>query len=97
MTQEYRSIRRESLAPQTKGFPILLPLGRCFSTRIAPDVRSFTDRYVAAHVLAKRLNLTSRTVSSYIKECGAPLLAVPIPEEGRGPALFAQSVSSGEG
>jgi hypothetical protein len=63
----------------------------------APDVQSFADRYVAARTLAKRLNLNCRTLRSYIKECGAPLLAVPIPEEGRGPALFVQRVSSGEG
>jgi hypothetical protein len=38
MTQEYRSVRRESLAPQTKGFPILSPLGREFfyAYRIVP-------------------------------------------------------------
>jgi hypothetical protein len=63
----------------------------------AADVQSFADRYVAARILAERLNLTRRTLSRYIKECGTPLLAVPIPEEGRGPALFVQRVSSGKG
>jgi hypothetical protein len=61
----------------------------------AADVQSFADRYVAARILAKRLNLTHRTLSSYIKECGTPTLAVPILEQGRGPALFVQRVSSG--
>ena len=63
----------------------------------AADVQSFADRYVAASTLAKQLNLNRRTLRSYIKECAAPLFAVPIPEEGRGPVLFVQRVSSGEG
>jgi Protein of unknown function (DUF4197) len=63
----------------------------------AADVQSFADQYVAASTVAKRFNLNRRTLSSYIKESGAPLLAVPIPEEGRGPALFVHRVSSGEG
>jgi len=54
----------------------------------AAQVVSFADRYVAASTLAKRMNLNRRTLSSYIKESRAPLLAVPIPEEGRGPAIF---------
>jgi hypothetical protein len=63
----------------------------------AADVQAFANRYVAVSTLAKRMNLDRRTLSSYIKECGTPLLAVPVPEKGRGPALFVQRVSSGEG
>lgn len=54
----------------------------------AAQVRSFADRYVAASILAKRFNLNCRRLSGYIKESGAPLLTVPIPEEGRGPTIF---------
>jgi len=61
----------------------------------AAQVRSFADRYVAASILAKRFNLNRRKLSSYIKESGAPLFTVPIPEEGRGPALFVHRLLSG--
>ena len=55
----------------------------------AADIRRFAEQYVSATVLAKRLNLRGGgLLARYLRKSGAPVLAVPIPEEGRGPALF---------
>jgi hypothetical protein len=54
----------------------------------AADTRRFAERYVSAALVAKRLNLSGRLLARYSRESGTPLLAVPIPEAGRGPALF---------
>jgi hypothetical protein len=54
----------------------------------AADVQSFAEQYVAATILAKRRKVSGRSFSCYLKESGAPLLIVPIPEEGRSQALF---------
>jgi hypothetical protein len=54
----------------------------------AADTRRFAERYVSAMLVAKRLNLSGRLFARHSKESGAPLLAIPIPEAGRGPALF---------
>jgi hypothetical protein len=54
----------------------------------AKDVQLFADRYVAATVVAKRLNLSSWSFARYLKKSGTPLLAAPILDEGRGDALF---------
>ena len=53
----------------------------------AEDIRRFAARYVATAVLAKRFNLNGSSFSRSLKESGTPLLAVPIPQEGRR-ALF---------
>jgi hypothetical protein len=39
-------------------------------------------------VLAKRLSLRGALLARYLRKSGAPVLAVPIPEEGRSSALF---------
>jgi hypothetical protein len=54
----------------------------------AADTRRFGERYVSAMLVAKRLNLSGRLFARCSRESGIPLLGVPIPEAGRGPALF---------
>src|SRR5271165_624993 len=54
----------------------------------AADIRRFAEQYVSATVLAKRLNLRRGLLARYLKKSRIPVLAVPIPEEGRGSALF---------
>jgi len=54
----------------------------------AADIRRFAEQYVSATVLAKRFNLNGRVLACYLKGSGTPLLAVSIPEEGKGDALF---------
>ena len=54
----------------------------------AKDVQCFAEQYVSASVLAKRFNVSGRFFARYLRESGAPLLAVSIPEEDRGDALF---------
>ena len=54
----------------------------------AADIRRFSERYVAVTALAKRFNLNCRAFSRHLKASGTPLLGVPIPEKGRGQALF---------
>ena len=54
----------------------------------AADIRRFAEQYVSATVLAKRLNLRRGLLARYLRKSGIPVLAVPIPEKGRGSALF---------
>lgn len=54
----------------------------------AADIRRFAEQYVSATALGKRLSLNCRAFSRHLKASGTPLLAVPIPEKGRGQALF---------
>lgn len=54
----------------------------------AADTRRFAERYVPATLVGKRLNLSGQLLARYSRESGMPLLAVPIPEAGRGPAPF---------
>jgi hypothetical protein len=63
------------------GFPRLLP---------AKDVQQFAERYVPTSVLAKRFRLNSGSLTRYLKESGTPMLAIPIPDAGRGHAFFLQ-------
>jgi hypothetical protein len=61
------------------GFSKLLP---------ATDVQHFAECYVATSVLARRFHLNSRSLAYYLKESSTPLLAIPIPDAGKGHAFF---------
>lgn len=54
----------------------------------AKQVQHFAARYVAATVIAKHFNLSGSSFAHYLRESGTPLLAVSIPDEGKGQALF---------
>jgi hypothetical protein len=43
---------------------------------------------VAATVITKHFNLSGWSFARYLRESGTPLLAVSIPDEGKGQALF---------
>ncbi len=66
-------------AEYRNGFSKLLP---------AADVQYFAESYVATSVLAKRFHLHSGSLACYLKESGTPLLAIPIPDAGKGHACF---------
>ncbi|HYM74853.1 MAG TPA: hypothetical protein VE377_02655 [Candidatus Dormibacteraeota bacterium] len=66
-------------AEYRNGFSKLLP---------AADVQRFAAGYVATSVLAKRFHLDSGSLARYLKESGTPLLAIPIPDAGKGHAFF---------
>jgi hypothetical protein len=52
------------------------------------DVHHFTECYVPAAVVAKRLDLSACSFARYLRQSGTPLLSVPISDEGKGDALF---------
>lgn len=54
----------------------------------AADVQRFADGYVAISVLARRFHVNSRSLARYLNESGTPLLAIPLPDAGRGHAFF---------
>jgi hypothetical protein len=54
----------------------------------AKEVQQFAARYVATSVLAKRFQLNGGSLVRYIRESGTPLLAIPIPDAGKGDASF---------
>jgi hypothetical protein len=54
----------------------------------AKQVERFAERYVAATVITKQINLRGWLFARYLRESGTPLLVVSIPEEGKGQALF---------
>jgi hypothetical protein len=56
----------------------------------AKEVQQFAARYVATSVLAKRFQLNGGSLVRYIRESGTPLLAIPIPDAGKGHASFLQ-------
>lgn len=63
------------------GFARLIP---------AEEVQQFAARYVATSVLSKRFHLDSGSLVRYLGESGTPLLAIPIPDAGKGHAFFLQ-------
>ena len=69
----------QTTAEYRNGFSKLLP---------ATAVQHFAESYVATSVLARRFHLNSRSLANYLKESGTPLLAIPIPDAGKGHALF---------
>jgi hypothetical protein len=54
----------------------------------AKQVQQFSERYLATSVLAKRFQLNSGSLARYLNESGTPLLAIPIPDAGKGHAFF---------
>jgi hypothetical protein len=68
-----------TIAESRNGFSKLLP---------AADVQQFAERYVATSVLARRFHLPSGSLARHLKESGAPVLTIPIPDGGRGHAFF---------
>jgi hypothetical protein len=63
------------------GFARLIP---------AEEVQQFAERYVATSVLSKRFQLNGGSLARYLSESGTPLLAILIPDAGKGHALFLQ-------
>lgn len=59
------------------GFAKLVPAG---------DVQRFADQHVAAPVLAKDLQLDSRSLRPFLERAGTPVLAIPV--IGKGQTLF---------
>ena len=53
----------------------------------AKEVRQFAEQYVATSILAKRFNLDGGALARYLRESGTPLLAIPIPDAGKGHAF----------
>ena len=51
----------------------------------AVDVQRFAAGYVATSVLAMRFHLHTGSFGRHLKESGTPLLAIPIPDVGKGP------------
>jgi hypothetical protein len=43
---------------------------------------------VATSVLAKQFNLNGSSLARYLRESGTPLLAIPLPDAGKGHAFF---------
>ncbi len=71
----------------------LLTASNCFRngfTRLLPakEVQLFAETYVRASVLAKRFQLNSGSLARKLSETGIPLLAIPIPDAGKGHAFF---------
>jgi len=54
----------------------------------AADIQRFAERYVATSVLARHFHLNSGSLARYLRELGAPLLAIPSPDAGKGHAFF---------
>jgi hypothetical protein len=61
------------------GFAKLIP---------AEEVEKFAECYVATSVLSKRFQLNSGSLARHLGESGTKLLAIPIPEAGKGHAFF---------
>jgi hypothetical protein len=52
------------------------------------DVHRFAEQYVVTSALAKRFGLNSVSFTCHLKKSGTPLLAIPIPDVGKGFAFF---------
>jgi len=61
------------------GFPKLLP---------AAEVQQFAAHYLAIAVVAKQFQLHGGPLAFYLRESGAPLLAIALPDAGKGHAFF---------
>jgi hypothetical protein len=61
------------------GFARLIP---------AREVQKFAEQYVSTSILARRFDLNSGSLASYLRASDAPLLAIPLPDAGRGHACF---------
>jgi hypothetical protein len=65
--------------PFRNGFAKLIP---------ANEVQQFAERYLAVSVLARRSQLDSGSLTRYLKELNIRLLAIPLPDAGRGHVFF---------
>ncbi|HXI42188.1 MAG TPA: hypothetical protein VNH83_19550 [Bryobacteraceae bacterium] len=74
-------------AEYRNGFSKLLP---------ATDVHRFSEHYVATSVLARRFHLNSGALARYLSESGAPVLAIALPEVGKGHAFFLRKDSASQ-
>jgi hypothetical protein len=63
---------------------------RCGLSKLLPaaEVQQFADNYVATSALARRFHLNTVSLSRYLRETGTALLTVPLPDRGRGNAVF---------
>ena len=52
------------------------------------EVRRFAETYVSTSVLASLFRLNSGSLARHLKESETPLLAIPIPDAGKGYAYF---------
>ena len=66
-------------AEYRNGFSKLVP---------AADVQRFAQSYVSISTVARRSNVNSGSLARYLKGSGTPLLAIPLPDAGRGHAYF---------
>jgi hypothetical protein len=80
-----RGLADQGLLSVSKGF-------RNGFARLVPaeEVHQFAERYVATSVLSKRLQLARDSLARYLRETGTPLLAIRIPDTGRGCSFFLQ-------
>jgi hypothetical protein len=69
------------------GFARLIP---------AEEIQQFAERYVSTSVLAKQFELNSGSLGRYLRESGTPLLAIPIPDAGKGHAFFLSKNVAGQ-
>jgi hypothetical protein len=51
------------------------------------EIRQFAESYIALSVLGKGLHLHSGSLACYLRESGAPLLAIPLPIKGKSQAF----------
>jgi hypothetical protein len=54
----------------------------------AAEVQRFAESYLAVSALAKEYRLNTIALVRYLKECGAPLLSIPLLEKGTRHASF---------
>ena len=90
-----RSVLRTSPSPQSRGLiaqgilHIMAEYRNGFSKLLpAADVQRFAEGYVATSALAKRYHLDSGSLARYLRESGTSLLAIPLPDTGRGRRQF---------
>ena len=62
----------------------------------AADVRRVCSEHVAVTALAARLGLNGNAFTRFMRKSGLPLTAVPVPEKGRGSALFVSRETAAE-
>jgi len=84
-TNVIRGLTEQGLLTASKGF-------RNGFARLIPakEVQQFAENYVATSSLAKRFDLNGGALARYLRESGTPLIAIPIPDAGKGQASFLQ-------
>jgi hypothetical protein len=89
-TKATRRILPSSLGLVQKGLLIVAAGFRHGLSKLIPekDVHRFAEQYVVTSALAKRFGLNSVSFTCHLKKSGTPLLAIPIPDVGKGFAFF---------